>query len=110
MTPENAIKYQICGWLARQRCFFFQVDSVGIFDPIKKIYRKNHNPYRIRGVSDILGIWQGKFLAIEVKTKTGQVSDYQKAFLEQVNLSGGIGIVARCVGDLECLRNVEGQR
>ncbi|HEA67979.1 MAG TPA: VRR-NUC domain-containing protein [Desulfobacterales bacterium] len=50
-----------------------------------------------KGISDILGIWKGRFLAIEVKTETGLVSDHQKEFLRNVNLSGGIGFVARSI-------------
>lgn len=52
------------------------------------------------GVADILGIYQGKLLAIEVKTVNGKVSDRQDAFIDQVNLRGGIGFVARSPDDV----------
>lgn len=50
-----------------------------------------------KGISDILGIWKGRFLAIEVKTEKGRVTDHQKEFLRHVNQSGGLGFVARSV-------------
>ena len=41
-----------------------------------------------------------RFLAIEVKTKTGKVSLDQAKFLKLVNESGGLGFVARSVDDV----------
>ena len=100
MTPENRIKYAICNWLRTQNCFFWSQDNLGVYDPIKKCFRKSHNPFRLRGVADILGVWNGTFFAIEVKTKTGRVSDYQKSFIEQVNKHNGHAIVARSLEDV----------
>ena len=53
-----------------------------------------------KGVSDILGIWQGRLLAIEVKTRTGKVSQYQQDFIDTINREGGIAFVARSVDDV----------
>lgn len=48
------------------------------------------------GSSDIIGISpSGKFLAVEVKTKTGRASKEQLNFIEQVRRSGGIAGIAR---------------
>ena len=44
--------------------------------------------------------WLLRFLAIEVKTKTGKVSPDQVKFLNRVNESGGLGFVARSVDDV----------
>lgn len=102
MTPENAIKNSICSWLSFQRdCLFFIHDSVGIFDPVKKRFRANKSPYRKKGVSDILGSWKGRFLAIEVKTPKNYLTPEQKAFLEEVRVKGGIGILARSIDDVK---------
>ena len=54
-----------------------------------------------RGLSDIVGaLRDGRWLAIECKSARGVVSDDQAAFLEAVNAIGGVGIVARSVGDV----------
>lgn len=53
-----------------------------------------------KGVSDILGIFEGKPLAIEVKTKTGKISPAQEMFLKRWREAGGIGFVARSVDDV----------
>lgn len=53
------------------------------------------------GGSDLLG-WtkDGKFLAIETKLAGRNPTDKQLNFLDQVNKSGGIGILAYCVDDV----------
>lgn len=55
----------------------------------------------MKGVADILGIYQGKPLAIEVKSKKGRLSEFQKTFLIRFHAQGGIAIVARSVDDVE---------
>ena len=52
------------------------------------------------GVSDIIGIYRGQYLAIEVKTGKDQLTEKQAEFLERVNLEDGIGFVARSVDDV----------
>lgn len=44
-----------------------------------------------KGVSDILGIYEGKLLAIEIKRPGREPSDDQLEFLAKVNAQGGIG-------------------
>lgn len=53
-----------------------------------------------KGSSDVIGICpDGKFLAVEVKTKTGRVRPEQEAFIAAVKRAGGRAGVARSVGD-----------
>jgi hypothetical protein len=69
---EKAIETEILNALAAIGFYCFKVDRQGTFDPVRKVFRKNHNKYKIAGVSDILGIVAGRFLAIEVKSKVGK--------------------------------------
>lgn len=105
MTPENRIKRDICEYLKTQKdIFFWTTKTVGTYDPSRGIFRKNTDPFYIRGVSDILGLFEdGRFLAIEVKTKTGRLSDFQREFLERVKAMGGLAIVARSVDDVRAI-------
>ena len=52
------------------------------------------------GVSDIIGIYKGKLLAVEVKTKRGKLSPAQKAFIDSINRFGGLAFVVRSVDEL----------
>lgn len=56
------------------------------------------------GSSDIIGLYQGRFLAVEVKTPQGKVTKKQKKFLDLVIKNGGIAFIARGKEDVEyCL-------
>ena len=101
MTPETKIKRAICQWLRLKHVFIFTHDSVGIYDPTRKRFRTNHDPFRKKGVSDVLGIWQGKFLAIEVKTPRTYATKEQKEFIEDVRANGGVAFIARSIEDVE---------
>lgn len=100
---EKEIEYQILHYLRSLGIFCFKVDRQGTFDPTKKIFRSNKNPFKKKGVSDILGICNKRFLAIEVKRNKpkGYPSKEQKEFIEEVNLSGGIAFIARSVDDVK---------
>lgn len=52
------------------------------------------------GIADIIGIFQGKPLAIEIKTERGKLSESQAKFLARFRLEGGIAFVARSVEDV----------
>ena len=55
------------------------------------------------GSSDLVGYTStGRFLAVEVKTTPGRLSNDQRAFLMAVVAAGGIGICARSVDDFFC--------
>lgn len=53
------------------------------------------------GSCDLIGLTNtGRFLAIEVKTKSGKLSEPQRLFIDGVNRMGGIAIVAHSVDDV----------
>lgn len=93
-TPEGLIKNQICHWLALYSKLFW-VQQAG-----KIPGRINRSRFLRNGISDILGVWDGKMLAIEVKAPGGKLSNEQADFLDKVNLAGGIGFVAYSVEDV----------
>jgi len=64
-------------------------------------YIKHHaNKFTKVGVPDILACWEGKFLAIEVKTPVGKLTELQKYNLEAIQNAGGISLVARSLKDV----------
>jgi len=74
--------------------------SVGVYDPKKKVYRLNKGAFTARGSSDILGICQGVMLCIEVKTAKGRLSEAQEKFLDDMANLGALAFVARSVDDV----------
>lgn len=53
------------------------------------------------GSADILGVTkEGRFIAVECKTKKGKLSPLQEIFLEEVRKRGGIAVVVHSVDEL----------
>ena len=94
---ESAIKKAIMDYLAtRPNTFAFRVSTTGIPDTsLPGGFRKN----LMVGVSDIIGVKNGKFFALEVKTRDGKLTEHQERFLKRVDKAGGYGAVVRCVED-----------
>jgi len=104
-VKETDVQMAICDYLATigDDCLFWRNNNVGVFDPTRRCFRKNHSKYTPNGISDILGIYRGKPMAIEVKRpkpdKTYPTKE-QKVFLQVFAEAGGIAFVARSVEDV----------
>lgn len=53
-----------------------------------------------KGVADILGVFDGKLLAIEIKKPGGRPSPDQVKFVDRINSEGGVAFVAYSVEDV----------
>ena len=83
---EKVITKQIMAWL-KWNGFF--------------VWKQWQGPMSKPGVSDILGVLpDGRFLAVEVKTRKGRLTRHQEAFLAAVNQMGGLAFVARSLDDV----------
>jgi hypothetical protein len=51
------------------------------------------------GGADLIGLYLGRFLAVEIKTPTGRQSEEQKTFQRLVEKNNGIYVVLRSVDD-----------
>lgn len=102
---ESAVKKQICDFLNTlpdQDIMFWINESVGIYDPRRKIFLKKRSRYQRKGVADLLGIYRGKPFACEIKRPGSyHVSPEQKAFIEEFNRKGGIAFIAKSIEDVK---------
>ncbi|QGH73305.1 MAG: VRR-NUC domain protein [Siphoviridae sp. cttb18] len=90
---ESQIQKTILDYLHLKGCVAFKHRNVGIF----KQKTKQYIPLSFgeKGISDIIGCTRdGRFIAIEVKRKGGRLSEEQKLFLQKIEKSGGIALVA----------------
>ena len=103
MGSEKEIENSILAYLqALPGCFAWKNQSTGVYDPTKGIFRKSKNKFHLNGVSDIIGIYKGKFLAIEVKTPKNKLRpDHQVSFIAQINMSGGLAFFATSVEEVK---------
>jgi hypothetical protein len=53
------------------------------------------------GGADLIGLYGGKFVAVEIKTPTGRQSDDQKRFQQLIEAKGGEYVILRSVEDAE---------
>ena len=95
---ESDLKRQILKYLAYCGIFAWNNRNVGVWNAK---YQK-YIPSQIKGISDIIGILpDGRFLAIEVKREGNKLTEWQKRFLNEINMRKGVGIVAYSVEDVE---------
>lgn len=57
--------------------------------------------FGLKGSSDIIGCWRGRFLACECKTGGARLSAQQELFKAAVLRAGGLHVTARSTNDLE---------
>lgn len=95
LKPREAdIRDTIYQYLLARRVFCWRD-----FQPAKK--GNNWGPRKAHGVADILGIYKGKPLAIEVKKPKGEVSVAQFQWLTKFKSAGGIAFIATSIEDVQ---------
>lgn len=102
---EKQIQDQILEWLALQRGFFGWRQNAGMSINRYTNKRGETSTHAFRassmsGISDIIGSWFGKPLAIEVKANSGKLRDNQRDFLTKAEAAGWITIVAYGLDDV----------
>ena len=102
LQPERRIEGEILEYLnLLPDCFAWKSSSVGTYSPNKGVFLRPKGKHRIRGVSDIIGVYRGRFIAVEVKSKAGRATQDQLLFIDSVRHNGGVGFIARSVNDVQ---------
>lgn len=101
---ENDVLQAICEYLWYNKIFFYRNNNTATFQGGDNPRYRRMPKFSMKGVSDIVGIYKGKPLYIEVKRpkpfKT-YPSKEQKEFIKQVKEEGGIAFVARSIDDVK---------
>jgi hypothetical protein len=92
---ESTIQKQIMLALSKAGCLVFRNNTGAVKDGDRFIR------YGLcKGGADIIGLTpDGRFLAVEVKTRTGRPTKEQLTFIERVNMQGGVAGIARTPED-----------
>ena len=97
---ENKIQLEAIKYLKSKGILCWRNNTMGVYDPKLNTYRSN--PYSMKGVGDIVGMTpDGRFLSVEIKTKTGKPSADQLLFIKRCELNGGLCFVARSLDDIK---------
>lgn len=97
MTITNELTRQILSFLSSSNSYAFRVNSVGIVDRRSGITRTAPK----KGISDILGVFNGHFFGIEIKVGKDRLSDEQRGFITNVEHFGGKVFVVHSFEDFK---------
>lgn len=81
--------------------FFWKQNTVGVFDQTLGAYRRPKSKFIISGVSDIIAIYKGMIICIEIKTSRNKQTANQVLFQKNVEKAGGLYYVIREVHHLQ---------
>ena len=74
----------------------YRINNVGVWDAAKGIHRKGNTE---RGLPDIVAVYKGRFIAIEVKSGKDRMSIYQQHRKQEIENARGVYFVARSTDD-----------
>ncbi len=63
-------------------------------------FKKIRGTMGMKGILDIIGCWEGKYVELEVKTDRGRLTPEQKARIEEIRQAGGMAEVVRSLEDV----------
>lgn len=91
-NSANALTDSIVYWIRLHGGSADRINNMGVYDAKRGMYRRAGTR---NGIADIIGTWQGKYLAVEVKYGKDRLSEDQKKRRQEIIDAGGIYIVAR---------------
>ena len=80
MAEEKTFENKVKKWLKEEGIYFVKIWGGG---------------FQRAGIPDILCCVNGKFVALELKSETGKLSELQKYNLDKIKESGGVALCVR---------------
>lgn len=90
MSVATKLTNQIIDFIYRNNGYAWRASSVGVFDTKRAMFRTSAK----KGVADILAVFKGQLIAIEVKIGKDRLSLEQEGFLMNVSAAGGNTFIA----------------
>ena len=87
MKLENKIQKEVMDYLKKNRIYHFRFQA----------------QVNLNGIPDIIALYKGYMLGIELKKEDGKPTDLQSKKLQAINENGGIGVIIRSVSELDNL-------
>ena len=81
---------QVIDHIYRFGGYAWRASSVGVFDTKQMHFRAAAK----KGVSDVLAVYKGRLIAVEIKIGTDKLSDEQNGFMRNIEHAGGVAIIA----------------
>lgn len=103
ISPESALQRSVIRYLSfalpKHEAIYFAVPNGGLRDVRVAQHLKAEG--LTPGVADIMIIWRGRAIGIELKAEKGRLSENQKAWADQFTLAGGVYKVCRSIEEVE---------
>lgn len=87
MKLENKIQKEVIDYLKKNRIYHFRFQA----------------QVNLNGIPDIIALYKGYMLGIELKKEDGKPTDLQSKKLQAINENGGIGVIIKSVSQLDSL-------
>lgn len=102
MSLSNTLTVHAIKALSLNGCHVWRQNNGGVFDPTKKVFRRNSST---PGISDIIGFHKrtGIFIAVEIKAGKDKLRPDQERFLADVKKAGGFTMVVKTMDDVELI-------
>lgn len=91
MNAAAELTNQIIDFIYRAGGYAWRASSVGIYDTSRATFRTSPK----KGVSDVLGCYKGRLIAVEIKIGSDHLRPEQQGFMECVNHAGGAATVVK---------------
>src|SRR3990167_1097188 len=91
MSKAADLTTGIIDHIYKQGGYAWRASSTGIFEEKTGMFRSAPK----KGVADVLGLYKGKFMAIEVKIGKDRMSDEQIGFMKNISYYGGLTFTAK---------------
>jgi len=76
-----------------------------IFDYLRYIpnssFKKIRGGLGMKGLLDVIGCWEGKYIELEIKTRRGKLKPHQLERIMQIRRAGGISGMIQSLEELE---------
>ncbi len=80
----------------KNRCVAYRINNVGVWDEKKGMHRKGNTE---KGLPDIVMIYEGRYIGIEVKAGSDRLSEDQKKRKFEIERAGGVYFECRSTDD-----------
>lgn len=91
-SPTNALTSAIQEYIQLIGGDAFRINTTGLYDEKLGMFRNSGSTL---GVADLVGIYRGKFIAIEVKVGKDSLRPMQIKFQARVEKAGGVYFIAK---------------
>ena len=97
---ERDIQRQILEYLKYRKDIYFIRNNTGSFKIIRTNGSQGYCQNAQKGSPDIILCYKGIFIGLEIKTKIGKQSEYQKQAELDIKKCGGKYFIIRCLEDV----------